>query len=297
MRDPFESDIPRSFQFVTAIYTGLEGTRFNGNTAAIYDRYKQSLKSLADGGYSIVCFTSKSTLDELLELFKDNPNVFFVEHELEEYPLHNMIEDIKDKHSKYTTESAWRSRCVEIMWGKFAWLNKFAHYGDDKPSIFWIDAGIFHGGLISNTMRSETSKGFFDFDTITQQRDLYADLVKFAGDKLINIRSTTVNHGSDDYVEVFDGLRPEYGIVGGIFGGRYDLMQKYILDFNEQAIHTISKERLLKEEEIMYYLHKQNPERFKTFEFNTWYHQDWPIELYNPEIHVSFSDFFKVIRA
>jgi hypothetical protein len=285
------------FQFVTAIYTGLEGTRFNGNTAAIYDRYKHSLMSLAEGGYTIACFTSASTIDELMFLFKDHPNVYFIKHELEEYPLHNEIENIKNHHVKYITENAWRSRCVEIMWGKFAWLNKFVTNNDcDDSSIFWIDAGIFHGGLISNSMRSESSVGFFDFDTITQQRDLYADLVKFADDKIINIRSAMVNHGSDDYVDVF-GKRPEYGIVGGIFGGRIRLMSDYILDFNEQALRVIGKDRLVKEEEIMYYLHHNNPDRFKTFEFNTWYHQDWPVELYNPEVHVSFSDFFKVIRA
>ena len=285
---------PFQIQFVTAIYTGLEGTRLNGNTAAIYDRYKQSLKSLADGGYGILCYTSKSTIEELKFYFKDNENLWFIEHELEEFPLHNLIEDIKDKHPKYTTEDAWRSRCVEIMWGKFAWISPFASHGNP---IFWIDAGIFHGGLISNTLRSENSKGFFDFDTITQERDLYEDLCRYAGDKILNIRSTIVNHGSDDYVEVFDGLRPEYGIVGGIFGGKRELLSEYITDFGEMAIHTLTKERLLKEEEIMYYLHKQNPDRFKTFEFDTWYHQDWPIELYNPETQVSFSDFFKVIRA
>ncbi len=285
---------PFKIQFVTAIYTGLEGTRLNGNTAAIYERYKQSLKSLADGGYGIVCYTSKSTIEELALYFKDNENLWFIEHELEDFPHHNLIEDIKDKTSKYTTEDSWRSRCVEIMWGKFEWIKPLLNVGD---SIFWIDAGIFHGGLISNTLRSENSKGFFDFDTITQERNLYDDLCRYAGDKIINIRSTIVNHGSDDYVEVFDGIRPEYGIVGGIFGGKTELLSEYIADFDAASIHTLHKERLLKEEEIMYFLHKQNPERFKTFEFNTWYHQDWPIELYNPEIHVSFSDFFKVIRA
>lgn len=286
------------FRFVTAIYTELEGTRFNGNSRGIYDRYKASVKSLADGGYDIACFTSEKHLDDLVEFFKDNTNVYLIPHELEEYPTHAHIEAVKDRHAKYTTIDAWRSRCVEIMWGKFNWLDQFIRcLRDEEPDrcIFWIDAGLFHGGLISNTFRSETSKGFYDFDTITQHRNLYEDLKRYADGKIINIRSTIVNHGSDDYSDVY-GSRPEYGIVGGIFGGPLGPLIEYVDDFTRQTYLVLQKDRLLKEEEIMYYLHSQNPEKFKTFEFNNWYHQDWPIELYNPAVHVSFSDFFKVIR-
>lgn len=283
------------YQFVTAIYTGLEGTRFNGNSAAIYDRYKQSLMSLADGGYTICCFTSATTIDELRELFINHQNVTFIQHELEDFPLHNIIEDIKDVNVKYTTESAWRSRCVEIMWGKFHWLSNFVHDADTPP-VFWIDAGIFHGGLISNEFRTESSKGFFDFNAITRERNLYADLVKFADGKLLNIQSEMVNHSDEDYPTVF-GKRAEYGIIGGIFGGECKLVSEYVRDFGELAILTLEKGVLLKEEEIMHQLHSRNPDRFTTFKFNSWYHEDWPIELYNPEIHTAFSDFFKVIRA
>ena len=105
-------------QFVTAIYTGLEGTRFNGNAqGGIYDRYKQSLRSLAAGGYGIVCFTAAAHMDELTEYYKDYPNLTLVQFELSEYHSHAEIEAIKDLKPKYITEDSWRSRCVEIMWG------------------------------------------------------------------------------------------------------------------------------------------------------------------------------------
>jgi hypothetical protein len=183
------------------------------------------------------------------------------------------------------------------MWGKFNWMYMMAARGDrTKPHhTFWIDAGIFHGGLVSNTFRSEASKGFYDFDTITQHRDLYADLVKFADGKIINITTNIVNHGSDDYQVVF-GERPEYSVIGGIFGGDYYKLMDYILEFNAAANRVLDNKLLVKEEEIMYYLHTQNPEKYSVYHFNNWYHQDWPVDLFNPEIHTSFSDFFKVIR-
>lgn len=285
-------------QFVTAIYTGLEGTRFNGNAqGGIYDRYKQSLRSLAAGGYRIACFTAAAHMEELTEYYKDYPNLTLIPFELENYVLHNAIESIKDKNSKYITDDSWRSRCVEIMWGKVSWLSSFYSEMDEDDSIFWIDAGIFHGGLISNTMRSANSKDFYDFDTITQQRNLFDDLVKYADGKFLNIRSQQVNHGSDDYHEIFK-KRPEYGICAGIFGGKKKQILEYISAFGIVAVTVLGHDILLKEEELMYFIH-QDPEFqhfFKTFEFNNWYHEDWGAPLYDPNKHVSFSDFFKVIR-
>lgn len=282
-------------QFVTAIYTGLEGTRFNGNTAAIYERYKHSLRSLADGGYSIVCYTAAAHYDELSAFYADTPNVKLVVEELSENYFHNEIEAIKDRHPEYNTLPSWRSRCVEIMWGKFYWLWKNVSQLDSNDSLFWIDAGIFHGGLLSNKFRSPDSKSPFDFDVITQHQDLHALLSKYADGKILNIKSASVNHGSEDYQKVYQ-IRPEFGVIGGIFGGKRDLLLDYISKATTHMQLVIDHDVLLKEEEIMYYLHKREPELYTDFMFNSWYHEDWPIELYNPEHHTAFSDFFKVIR-
>ncbi len=289
-------------QFVTAIYTGLEGTRFNGNAqGGIYDRYKHSLRSLAAGGYSIACFTAAAHMDELTEFFKDYPNLVLYPFELKNFTGHHAIERIKDKKPKYYTEDSWRSRCVEIMWGKIYWMGQFYENMDENDSMFWIDAGLFHGGLISNTFRSENSKNFYDFDKITQERNLFEDLVNFAEDKFIAIRSQQVNHGSDDYYEMFK-RRPEYGICAGLFGGKKELIRRYAEAFSVLVVTALSDayELLLKEEEFMYFLHQDKAFEgfFKTFEFNNWYHEDWGAPLYDAsQGHISFSDFFKVIRG
>lgn len=196
-------------QFVTALYLGLEDTIFNGNSFGLYDRYRQSLKSLAAGGYSIVCYVSKTQYDELKEYFSDTPNLKLELYELDTYPDHQKINTIKQSNPKYNQDPSWRSRCVEIMWGKFLWLQNNLSKLNDGESLFWIDAGIFHGGLVSNTFRSKSSKNFYDFDLITQKRNLYDDLVKFAGDKILNISSERVNHGYDDYQQVFQE-RPDF---------------------------------------------------------------------------------------
>lgn len=281
-------------QFVTAIYTGLEGTIFNGNSAGILDRYCQSLHSLAKGGYSIVCYTSKTQISALQHRFSDVPNLKLVVSELSDNPFHHDINYVKSLNDKYTTDPAWRSRCVEIMWGKFFWLQENLKHLDDSDNLFWIDAGIFHGGLITNRFRSSASVDFYDFDLITQHRNLHEDLIHHADGKIVNILSERVNHGQDDYLTVFPD-RAKYGVIGGIFGGGKPQLQEYIDKMIPLMRKVLSHNVLLKEEEIMYYMHQSEPSLYTNFMFNSWYHDDWELAFFNPEIHVGFSIFFKVI--
>ncbi len=279
-------------QFVTALYTGLEGTIFNGNSIGIHERYCESLKSLARGGYGIICYTSSPQYDELVQTFSEYRNVKFVVSELKMNPFHDQINSIKGRNPEYTTSPSWRSRCVEIMWGKFLWVNSCLHLIDDEDSLFWIDAGLFHGGLFPNSLRSENSLGVYDFDIITQKQNLYDELNRYSDGKILNILSSTINHGSEDYRKVFSDT-PEYAVVGGVFGGRKHLLQHYVESAQDLMFEVLSHGVLIKEEEFMYKMHKTSPELYTNFQFDTWYHQDWGDELYNPEFNVSFSDFFR----
>lgn len=284
-----------NIKFVTAIYTNLFGTKFNGNPDAIYPRYKESLLSLVKGGYEIVCYTSSKHIEELTAFYKDYPNIKLIVSELEDHPFHSSIEKIKDKYAKYTVPRDWSSRCVEIMWGKFFWLKEVINGASDNNHVYWIDAGIFHGGLIPKKYKSVNSVGDFDFDKITQQRNLYSDLVEFSGDKILNIQSTWVNHGMEDFQHVF-GYSPEYGVIGGIFGGPKDKLSDYIDGMIELMEKVLSSDRLLKEEEIMYVPNYNSPELFTNFRFNSWYHEEWD-DIFDPEVDIGMSDFFEVIRG
>lgn len=281
-------------QFITAIYTDLEGTRFNGNTSAIYERYQESLLSIAKGGYNIVCYTAQAHYPELKEKYADYPNVKLIVQELNEHPYHERIEAIKDIDPRYTSETSWRSRCVEIMWGKFFWLKDTLRELDDSDALFWIDAGIFHGGLFPDKFMSDKSSSPFDFDLITQDRNLFEDLVNYTGDKILNIKSIWVNHGQDDYVKVFK-TGADYGVIGGVFGGRKQLLEEYITQMIELMEATLDTQVLLKEEELMYRLNSMTPSKFTDFTFNSWYHEGWA------DIHedtdICLSDFFEVIRG
>ena len=282
--------------FVTALYIGLKGTRYNGSPEALYERYKQSLRSLAKGGYGIVCYTDNAHLSELQEFYKEYPNIQIVAEELSDFYYHDAIENIKNNRTDYMTSPSWETRCVEIMWGKFYWLMRHAALAETNAPIFWIDAGIFHSGLIHEKWKTDRSDNLFDFDRITQGRDLYADLVKHANGKLLNIRCGHPNHGSDEYIQVFPEMkRPQFGIIGGIFGGERDLVLDYASDAMDAMDRTIQAKVLLKEEEIMQFLYEKNPNKFSSFEFKTWYHEDWSDDFRRGET-LSFSDYFDFLR-
>lgn len=282
-----------SVKFVTAIYSKLFGTNFNGSADAIYERYRQSLRSIAKGGYEIVCYTSEDHFDDLTEFYKDYPNLTLVKESLTEFHFHEDVNRIKKLKPQYNTDTSWYTRCVEIMWGKMYWLSRNAETMDSNDHVFWIDAGLFHSGMFTDKWKTENSDNFFDFDVITQSTDLHANLAKHAGDKILNIISKQPNHGSDDYMEVVghEFGRPQFGVIGGIFGGRRDQVIEYVADAIVLMQKTIDKDILLKEEEIMHFLYHSNPEKFSTFTFGTWYHEEWD-PAYRRGETVSFSDYF-----
>lgn len=281
-------------QFVTCIYTNLEGTRFNGNNQHLYLRYQKSLESLARGGYGIVCYTAAAHYIELRDYFAKYPNVTIIIQELNESQFHAEIEAIKDRHPEYCELDSWRSRCVEIMWGKFVWMQNHLAELDEGDSLFWIDAGIFHGGLITNAFRSETSVDFYDFDLITQKRNFYEDLVRYCDGKILNIRSHGVNHSADGFSQVYN-YRPEYSIIGGMFGGKRDLVGLYTSNAIADMQRFLDAGILVKEEEIMFHLNNVAPQSFTPFAFTSWYHQDW--DFFDANNEIAFSDFFKVIAS
>ena len=282
-------------QFITALYMGLNGTNFNGNPDSLYERYTSSLKSLAKGGYSIICYTSKREFPHLQTVFSDTPNLQFVVHELSDNEHHERINAIKSVNERYTQEASWNTRCVEIMWGKFYWLLANLPMLNLDDHLYWIDAGIFHGALISNNYRGENSTGFFDFYDITQKRNLFDDIKQYSEGKIVNIQSTMISHGSDDFEKVF-GFRPEYGIIGGIFGGPKSELTEYINKMVSVMQKTLDAGVLLKEEELMFKVHNSAPDLYKVFTFDSWYHNEWPLDLFDPEKDIPFADFFKVIK-
>ena len=63
--------------------------------------------------------------------------------------------------------------------------------------------------------------------------------------------------------------------VGGILGGNIKHLTWYINKFKELGELSLSKDSILNHEAILTFMQNENSEKFKTWEFDTWYHDDY----------------------
>jgi hypothetical protein len=190
------------------------------------------------------------------------------------------------------------------MWGKFLFIKDSIVNNQESEYVYWIDAGISHPGIIHSRFNPhyDHNIGFVrDLDKSTYpttfKNDLIFDeqfmdsLINYTGpDKILNVAAKGPQHPRLSYDNKFIG-----SVIGGIFGGHRDLMEKYCNEVTAQfEEYLYNKEQLCKEEQIMTEILSEGTLPIKTFIFDTWYHPDWE-DRYN-ESQVSFCDFFDEIR-
>lgn len=276
--------------FVTCIYLDLQQRVGNGSLTAMSKRYMESVQHLAERGNKVVVYTDAYSLARIREESRiaGLDTIEIVEKELSDMPYHaDSVSIIESNADRYKC-SSWLSRNPMVMFGKFYFLNQAMQLHPEYDSVFWIDAGLFHGGLFPNMLKGSGSIGDFDYPLISQ--DLGNKLATATNDKLFFVRSTTLNHGYIEYEEVFSD-RPTYGVVAGIFGGDSTKLRSFVDKCLVDVQYCISKFALLKEEEIIYRQHKlmssEQPDALITFTFDSWYHPDWT-EIFNSATMTGF---------
>jgi hypothetical protein len=189
----------------------------------------------------------------------------------------------------------------EIDWNKIFLMGK--ELNTDYEYIYWIDVGLSHHGLFPNRFHPDSklitgmSKDYGTYQyTKVFKREFIDGLNLFLGDKLLTINNdvffhsvTDLNHIMDDNIN-YNGLS-----VGGILGGHISKIEWFINNFNLIAEKSLNKNYILNHESLISYLKEKNPENFKSFNFQTWYHEDSVgIPNYIKGM-ISFSSFFDFI--
>lgn len=289
--------------FTTCIYDDLHNSYMNGRLNK-GSQYSFSLSCISKIGSPIYCFTDKKNLMKFAPVFIANAadNLRFVSYNLEDLPFSQKLTEIrKEKSDMFVDNPSWKHRCAEIMWGKFVWIKHIAEQLDDEEYLFWIDAGISHDGLIPASRYNSSYGRHFPNQSTTHQSTMLNDklfddkfpglLKEYTGDKILNIAAKTPQHS--DYMPLtYERCYPG-SVIGGIFGGKVSLMKGYCDKILDAATKVMEEGYIVKEEELMTYILNTNPDAFKVFQFNSWYHVDWK-DVYNPK-HISFSDFFTEI--
>jgi hypothetical protein len=264
-------------KLVTAFYTDVGGHPFYGHIeVSRHERYLHSLRAIANTKEEIVCYCNETQYDLLFDYCQkfDLTNVEIKISNLNDYPNAQKMKEVKEKTNSY-------SFYHEIDWNKFYLLEK--EYSEEYDYIYWIDVGLSHRGLFLlkyNPLRDQIngmSDNWPDYSFVgIFKKDLFEKINVWVGSKLLNLGNTLLSHRIDDLNDVYktDYLF-DHLTVGGIIGGHVSNIKWFIEEFNKKAKICLDSDAILNHELIMSMIQKENNERFKTFAFNTWYHDDY----------------------
>jgi hypothetical protein len=288
-------------KLVTFLYFGLGDFPFFGHKVqARWDRYINSLVQLSEMGLPIVCYTGSNTAEALQNYMDENQvdNVTIKVKELEDIRHSKKMIEIKEKNpDKFKFY-------LEVGWAKIALMEDEMEEGIDY--LYWIDCGLSHLGLYPRRYNSNADKitGLsvnkyrytYDgiFNTLT-----FNKINNWVGDKLIDIRNTLFFHDHRKLNEIlerdhiYDSLS-----IGGIIGGHVSKLPDFFQRFEEYAQTALNKEFLLNHEAMMSTMVYDKPENYRSYKFNTWYHDDSTItdKSVTPEFlrdKISFYTFFE----
>jgi hypothetical protein len=260
-------------KIITSIYSDLYGSDLGGREGR-KDHYRFSLLSLLKMYQAdFVCYTSEREIDDLKEFFYTTHNISedrlkFVLFELLNNEYANLINGFKNIESIKKSD-----RCYEIQYSKFSWLkNKDKSY----DYYFWFDAGLSHTGLIPDRYLSAPGyRGYYE-STLFNDKFL-SNLINYSEDKFVMVaKENTRNYweGTVDskfYTTYNNGVH----IIGGFFGGKTELWDKVIKQFDDYVRLVIPEQkRLFYEEHFMSLMYQNHKDWFKTLDFDIWWHED-----------------------
>jgi hypothetical protein len=264
-------------KLVTAFYTDVGDHPFYGHIeVSRHDRYLHSLRAIANTKEDIICYCNETQYDLLSNYCQkfDLKNVTIKISNLKDYPNAAKMKEIKDKTESYNFYH-------EIDWNKFYLLEK--EYSEEYDYIYWIDVGLSHRGLFLlkyNPLKDQIngmSDNWADYSfTGIFKEELFKKINDWVGNKLINLTNNLISHRISDLNDVY---KTDYYFnnltVGGIIGGHTSNLKWFIEEFKKKTDLCLAENSILNHELIMAMIQKENEEKYRTYEFDTWYHDDY----------------------
>jgi hypothetical protein len=262
-------------QFVTAIYSNLHGTIFGGRPSR-YWHYRYSLLSLLKMiSADFICYTAEEEIDDLKDFFYEKnlisqDRLKFKIFNLQNSQFQNLI--VKYKNEEEVKKSM---RCCELQYLKFHWISNL---NKNYTHTYWIDAGLSHCGLFPNKFLDknlqDVTRSYYECSIFTET--FLQKLNSFTKDKIFAIGRNNEQQFERFVPEkFFKNKYPKYHIIGGIFGGKIELISHLVNLFNEYCNEIIEDGNILYfEEQILTAVWANNQENFKLNSFDTWWHEN-----------------------
>jgi hypothetical protein len=263
-------------KLVTAFYTGVHGHPFYGHIElSRHERYLHSMRVLNNMGLEIVCYCNenqKELLSEYIKEFNLN-NILLKVSNIQDFPYSNKMIEIKNKTNDYKFYH-------EVDWNKIYLLEK--EYDDSYDYIYWIDVGLSHHGIFPKKYNpnSKLSTGMSrDYNTYSFTNlftnKLFYGINKFLKKNLISIENESIWHNTNELNQILEGnFKYNSLTVGGILGGHISKLKWFINEFNIMGEKCLNKNVIINHEAIISFIKEGNKNKFNSFTFQTWYHDD-----------------------
>jgi hypothetical protein len=260
-------------KIITSIYSDLYGSELGGRPGR-KDHYRFSLLSLLKMTQAdFLCYTSEREVEDLKDFFYKTHGISEEKLKFELFDLTqnqyvNLINSVKNVESIKISD-----RCYEIQYSKFSW---FKNEDKSYDYYFWFDAGLSHTGLIPNRFLSAHGYRFY-YEASLFNNDFLNNLIEYSDDKFVMVAKENSRNYWEGTVDpkFYTHYDNSVHIIGGLFGGKTELWDKVVNQFDEYVnIVLPEQKRLFYEEHFMSLMYQNHKEWFKTLNFDIWWHED-----------------------
>ena len=262
--------------FVSCLYHDLCGTEFGGRVHP-KRKYFYSLLSLLKMNCSFIIYCWRKDISELQDFVSEHlgenilEKVKFLEYDLYEAPLYNIIKSIKNIEEQKKID-----RSYDVAMGKMTMMNKAIqdnHFNSDY--FFFTDVGL-------------SSSALFPFRFLPMQDDpmrKWSECSLFSDRLIHNLIRLSEQHQKVLLWKISDWLHwisPDHlqrsdrsSVIGGIFGGKKDVVEIFSNVIVEKFKHIIEYDKFLYLEEVIMTIEESiNSDKYYCLDFDTWYHED-----------------------
>jgi hypothetical protein len=238
-----------------------------------------------------VIYTSqedKEYLEKHIDFTEYKSNVRFIIYDLFSHPNHEYFQKMLNGNKS--------DRCHEIMHSKTSWIKN--HLTEDYDFYYWIDCGLSHGGLFPRKYRS--GDNFHDFfsctlfnPTMVENLNKVEDKVTVLyGDQSKHLLERRANQKFYHNIDIVDNCH----IVGGMFGGKKELINDFCLMYDDVLKEMIDYDALDMEEALYTIIYQRNKNNFNKLIFTTWHHEDSDMAKYNFDNEIYFYRIFEKLN-
>lgn len=269
---------------VTAIYYSPPNTRMGGRGYS-FEFYEAPFRNILNLDCNIVIYSHESEKNKIINFMN---NYEFTDYIIIDYDLNNFLysdkiyelKEIKGlidqnglkNNDNYIENDRNHHLCLsKLNFLNMAIENKF--FNSEK--YFWIDAGLFHHGIIP-----ETFGGIEKFTIINENNYFPKKENSICNNKLIDLllkknKSDYILIGLENYPSSYwwfsiCDIPKKSHIIGGLFGGSINFVNEFTTKFNTLLHGILELNNLTLEEEIFSLIN--TIENYNYLSFNTWYH-------------------------